>query len=39
VYAQRTNKHLWIIFEDMERNVFMSTKEAKVNGIVDLVAL
>jgi len=30
---------LWIISEDMERNVFMSTKEAKVYGIVDLVAI
>nr|YP_010865706.1 ATP-dependent Clp protease proteolytic subunit 1 [Frullania muscicola]BEG72879.1 ATP-dependent Clp protease proteolytic subunit 1 [Frullania muscicola] len=39
VYVQRTGKPLWIISEDMERDVFMSAKEAKVYGIVDLVAL
>jgi ATP-dependent protease ClpP protease subunit len=30
---------LWIISEDMERNGFMLTTEAKVYGIVDLVAI
>ena len=39
VYVQRTGKPLWIISEDMERDVFMSAKEAKTYGIVDLVAL
>jgi ATP-dependent Clp protease protease subunit len=39
LYVQRTSKPLWIISEDLERDVFMSTKEAKVNGIVDLVAI
>jgi len=39
VYVQRMGKPLWIISEDMERDVFMSAKEAKVYGIVDLVAI
>jgi ATP-dependent Clp protease protease subunit len=39
VYVQRTGKPLWIISEDMERDVFMLAKEAKVYGIVDLVAI
>jgi len=39
VYVQRTGKPLWIISKDMERDVFMSAKEAKVYGIVDLVAI
>lgn len=39
VYVQRTGKASWVISEDMERDVFMSAKEAKNYGIVDLVAL
>lgn len=39
VYVQRTGKPLWVISEDMERDVFMSANEAKVYGIVDLVAV
>jgi ATP-dependent Clp protease protease subunit len=39
VYVQRTSKPLWIISKDMERNVFMLAKEAKVYGIVDLIAI
>ncbi|KAG6540544.1 hypothetical protein Mapa_018057 [Marchantia paleacea] len=39
VYVQRTGKPLWVISEDMERDVFMSAKEAKLYGIVDLVAI
>ena len=39
VYVQRTGKPLWVISEDMERDVFMSANEAKVYGIVDLVAI
>nr|YP_010958439.1 Clp protease proteolytic subunit [Vandenboschia auriculata]ALO81737.1 Clp protease proteolytic subunit [Vandenboschia auriculata] len=39
VYVQRTGKASWIISEDMERDVFMSAKEAKNYGIVDLAAL
>nr|YP_010264573.1 clp protease proteolytic subunit [Vandenboschia striata]UIO59660.1 clp protease proteolytic subunit [Vandenboschia striata] len=38
VYVQRTGKASWVISEDMERDVFMSAKEAKNYGIVDLVA-
>jgi ATP-dependent Clp protease, protease subunit len=39
VYVQRTGKPLWVISEDMERDVFMSANEARVYGIVDLVAI
>nr|YP_001023726.1 ATP-dependent Clp protease proteolytic subunit [Angiopteris evecta]YP_009974144.1 clp protease proteolytic subunit [Marattia laxa]A2T358.1 RecName: Full=ATP-dependent Clp protease proteolytic subunit; AltName: Full=Endopeptidase Clp [Angiopteris evecta]ABG79625.1 clp protease proteolytic subunit [Angiopteris evecta]QNH94004.1 clp protease proteolytic subunit [Marattia laxa] len=39
VYVQRTGKPLWVISEDMERDVFMSAEEAKAYGIVDLIAL
>lgn len=38
VYAQRTGKPLWVVSEDMERDVFMSATEAQAYGIVDLVA-
>jgi len=39
VYVQRTGKPLWVISEDMERDIFMSAAEAQAYGIVDLVAL
>nr|YP_009650934.1 clp protease proteolytic subunit [Hydnocarpus hainanensis]QCY72372.1 clp protease proteolytic subunit [Hydnocarpus hainanensis] len=39
VYAQRTGKPLWVVSEDMERDVFMSATEAQAHGIVDLVAI
>nr|YP_010200778.1 ATP-dependent Clp protease proteolytic subunit [Meliosma oldhamii]YP_010534010.1 clp protease proteolytic subunit [Picrasma quassioides]UAM91189.1 ATP-dependent Clp protease proteolytic subunit [Meliosma oldhamii]UXX50024.1 clp protease proteolytic subunit [Picrasma quassioides] len=39
VYAQRTSKPLWVVSEDMERDVFMSATEAQAHGIVDLVAV
>nr|YP_009338186.1 ATP-dependent Clp protease proteolytic subunit [Gymnaconitum gymnandrum]YP_009906202.1 ClpP [Delphinium grandiflorum]ANJ04498.1 ATP-dependent Clp protease proteolytic subunit [Gymnaconitum gymnandrum]QLH90157.1 ClpP [Delphinium grandiflorum] len=38
VYAQRTGKPVWVVYEDMERDVFMSATEAQAHGIVDLVA-
>lgn len=38
VYMQRTGKPAWVISEDMERDVFMSAREAQAYGIVDLVA-
>ena len=38
VYAQRTGKPLWVVFEDMERDAFMSATEAQAHGIVDRVA-
>ena len=37
VYVQRTDKPLWVISEDMERDVFMSADEAKAYGLVDIV--
>lgn len=39
IYVQRTGKPLWVISEDMERDVFMSATEAQAYGIVDLVAV
>nr|QWY89069.1 clp protease proteolytic subunit [Lophira alata]QWY89154.1 clp protease proteolytic subunit [Lophira lanceolata] len=39
VYALRTGKPLWVVSEDMERDVFMSATEAQAYGIVDLVAV
>nr|QFO47926.1 clp protease proteolytic subunit [Manihot esculenta]QFO47927.1 clp protease proteolytic subunit [Manihot esculenta]QFO47928.1 clp protease proteolytic subunit [Manihot esculenta]QFO47929.1 clp protease proteolytic subunit [Manihot esculenta]QFO47930.1 clp protease proteolytic subunit [Manihot esculenta] len=39
IYAQRTGKPLWVVSEDMERDVFMSATEAQAYGIVDLVAV
>nr|QXO04656.1 clpP-like protease [Hetaeria oblongifolia] len=39
VYVQRTGNPLWIISEDMERDVFMSATEAQAHGIVDLVGI
>nr|YP_010724378.1 ATP-dependent Clp protease proteolytic subunit 1 [Nivenia stokoei]WDW31505.1 ATP-dependent Clp protease proteolytic subunit 1 [Nivenia stokoei] len=39
VYVQRTGNPLWVISEDMERDVFMSATEAQAHGIVDLVAI
>nr|YP_010419149.1 clp protease proteolytic subunit [Gyrotaenia microcarpa]USG52512.1 clp protease proteolytic subunit [Gyrotaenia microcarpa] len=39
VYVQRTGKSLWVVSEDMERDVFMSATEAQAYGLVDLVAV
>nr|WRK68044.1 ClpP1 [Phylloglossum drummondii] len=39
VYAQRTGKPLWVVSEDMERDVFTSAEEAKVYGVIDIVAV
>jgi ATP-dependent Clp protease protease subunit len=39
IYAQRTGKPLWVLSEDMERDVFMSATEAQAHGIVDRVAV
>ena len=39
IYVQRTGKPLWVVSEDMERDVFMSATEAQAHGIVDLVAV
>jgi len=38
-YVQRKGKPLWVVSEDMERDVFMSTTEAQAHGIVDVVAV
>ncbi|CAN6482894.1 unnamed protein product [Victoria cruziana] len=39
VYVQRMGKPLWVVSEDMERDVFISATEAQAHGIVDLVAV
>ncbi|KAL4184953.1 hypothetical protein AMTRI_Chr10g228140 [Amborella trichopoda] len=39
VYVQRTGNPLWVVSEDMERDVFMSATEAQAHGIVDLIAV
>nr|QXO02936.1 clpP-like protease [Cheirostylis thailandica] len=39
VYVKRTGKSLWVISEDLERDVFMSATEAQAHGIVDLVGV
>nr|YP_009752015.1 clp protease proteolytic subunit [Cionosicys macranthus]QIT05256.1 clp protease proteolytic subunit [Cionosicys macranthus] len=39
VYVQRTGKPVWVVSEDMERDVFMSATEAQAHGIVDLVGV
>nr|QWK48149.1 clp protease proteolytic subunit [Trema orientale] len=39
VYGKRTGKSLWVVSEDMERDVFMSATEAQAHGLVDLVAV
>ena len=36
-YSKRTGKPLWIISQDMERDVYMSATEAQAYGIVDHV--
>ncbi|KAJ7515146.1 hypothetical protein O6H91_22G001300 [Diphasiastrum complanatum] len=39
VYAQRTGKPFWVVSEDMERDVSTSAEEAKIYGVIDLVAV
>nr|YP_010174651.1 clp protease proteolytic subunit [Salvadora persica]QSJ55397.1 clp protease proteolytic subunit [Salvadora persica] len=39
IYVQRTGKPFWVVYEDMERDAFMSATEAQAHGIVDLVAV
>ncbi|KAK4728275.1 hypothetical protein R3W88_021263 [Solanum pinnatisectum] len=33
VYGERTSKLLWVVHEDMERDIFMSAIEARDYGI------
>ncbi|RXH84268.1 hypothetical protein DVH24_027167 [Malus domestica] len=37
VYVQRIGKPLWVVSENMERDVFMLATETQAHGIVDLV--
>nr|YP_011032028.1 clp protease proteolytic subunit [Diervilla lonicera]WRH31175.1 clp protease proteolytic subunit [Diervilla lonicera] len=39
VYAQRTGQPFSVLWEDMERDTFMSATEARAYGIVDLIGL
>nr|YP_009403345.1 ATP-dependent protease proteolytic subunit [Diastatea micrantha]ASA34537.1 ATP-dependent protease proteolytic subunit [Diastatea micrantha] len=36
-FVQRSHKPFWMVFEDLERDVFLSPEEAKAYGIVDSV--
>nr|YP_009186631.1 ATP-dependent protease proteolytic subunit [Brighamia insignis]ALI30877.1 ATP-dependent protease proteolytic subunit [Brighamia insignis] len=36
-FVQKSHKPLWMVFEDLERDVFLSPEEAKAYGIVDSV--
>ncbi|KAF8041609.1 hypothetical protein BT93_A0263 [Corymbia citriodora subsp. variegata] len=38
IYVQR-DKPLWVVFKDMERDVFMSETKAQTHGIVDIIAI
>nr|YP_010154011.1 clp protease proteolytic subunit [Corydalis adunca]QQW51844.1 clp protease proteolytic subunit [Corydalis adunca] len=39
LYRQRTGQPEWVIVRDLERDSFMTPTEAKIHGIIDLVAL
>ncbi|CAN6454801.1 unnamed protein product [Victoria cruziana] len=39
VYVQRMGKPLWVVSEDMERDVFMLATEPQAHDIIDLVAV
>nr|YP_010389444.1 clp protease proteolytic subunit [Delavaya toxocarpa]UPQ44765.1 clp protease proteolytic subunit [Delavaya toxocarpa] len=39
IYAQKTGNPFWVVAEDLERDTFMSAKEAQAHGIVDVVAV
>ncbi|CAN6455206.1 unnamed protein product [Victoria cruziana] len=39
VYVQKIGKPLWLVSEDMERDIFMSATKSQAHGIVDLVAV
>nr|YP_009434804.1 ATP-dependent protease proteolytic subunit [Lobelia galpinii]ATG24710.1 ATP-dependent protease proteolytic subunit [Lobelia galpinii] len=36
-FVQRSHKPFWLVFEDMERDAFLSPEEAKAYGIVDSI--
>jgi ATP-dependent Clp protease protease subunit len=38
VYVEKTGKPVWVVSEDLERDVFMSATEAQAHGLVDFVA-
>nr|YP_009339635.1 ATP-dependent protease proteolytic subunit [Lobelia anceps]APQ39027.1 ATP-dependent protease proteolytic subunit [Lobelia anceps] len=38
-FVQRSHKPFWVVFEDLERDVFLSPEEAKAYGIVDSVGI
>nr|YP_010829407.1 ATP-dependent Clp protease proteolytic subunit 1 [Silene alexandrae]WFF48107.1 ATP-dependent Clp protease proteolytic subunit 1 [Silene alexandrae] len=37
-YARRIGKPSWVVYEDMERDFFMSAEEAQAHGIIDRIA-
>nr|QKG63920.1 ATP-dependent Clp protease proteolytic subunit [Syringa reticulata subsp. pekinensis]QTF74169.1 ATP-dependent Clp protease proteolytic subunit [Syringa reticulata subsp. amurensis] len=38
-YVERTGKPRWVIFRDLERDVFMTPTEALAYGIIDLIGI
>lgn len=36
-FVQISHKPFWLVFEDMERDAFLSAEEAKAYGIVDSI--
>nr|QVX31451.1 clp protease proteolytic subunit [Lophophytum leandri] len=39
IYSKKTNKSFFIISEDIERDIFMSSIEAKNYGIIDIISI
>lgn len=38
-FVQRSHKPFWMVYEDLERDAFLSAEEAKAYGIVDSIGL
>nr|YP_009769110.1 clp protease proteolytic subunit [Falcataria moluccana]QIS99728.1 clp protease proteolytic subunit [Falcataria moluccana] len=38
-YVQRTGKPSWVLYKDLQRDIFMSAEEAQAHGIVDLIGI
>nr|YP_010362144.1 clp protease proteolytic subunit [Balanophora yakushimensis]UNQ87786.1 clp protease proteolytic subunit [Balanophora yakushimensis] len=39
IYSKKTGKSFWIISEDIEKDIFMSSYEAKIYGIIDFIII
>nr|UIC71734.1 ATP-dependent Clp protease proteolytic subunit [Rhopalocnemis phalloides] len=38
IYSKKTNKTFWVIYNDMERDTYMSASESKLYGMIDLIS-